>query len=47
MPTLLVCSSSEEESALLARWPTSWSTAREGVLDLLAQLADDARDLRA
>ncbi len=46
MPTLLICSSSEEENALVdladvvVRGP-------EGVLALLAQLSDDARQLRA
>ena len=46
MPTLLICLSSEEENALVdladvvVRGP-------EGVLALLAQLSDDARQLRA
>ena len=46
MPTLLVCSSSDEESALqdladvLVQGP-------DGVLELLAMLTEDARGLRA
>jgi len=46
LPTLLVCSASTEESALVAR---SDIVVRgpEGVLDLLRRLTADARDLRA
>lgn len=46
MATLLVCSSSEEESALL---PLADVVVEgpDGVLALLAQLTEDARDLRA
>jgi trehalose 6-phosphate phosphatase len=46
MPTLLVCSSSEEESRLQALADVVVQ-GPEGVLALLAQLADDARHLRA
>ncbi len=46
LPTLLVCSSSEEENALL-RLADVVVDGPVGVLDLLAQLAEDARDLRA
>ena len=46
MPTLLVCSASEEESALMARADVVVK-GPEGVLDLLRQLTSDARDLRA
>jgi trehalose 6-phosphate phosphatase len=46
LPTLLVCSASDEESALLARADVVVH-GPEGVLDLLRQLAADARDLRA
>lgn len=46
LPTLLVCSASEEESALV---PLSDVVVKgpEGVLDLLRRLTADARDLRA
>jgi trehalose 6-phosphate phosphatase len=46
LPTLLVCSASSEESALV---PLSDVVVKgpEGVLDLLRQLTADARDLRA
>ena len=46
LPTLLVCSASSEQSALV---PLSDVVVHgpEGVLELLAQLADDARALRA
>ena len=46
VPTLLVCSASDEESALV---PLSDVVVKgpEGVLDLLRQLTDDARELRA
>jgi trehalose 6-phosphate phosphatase len=46
MPTLLVCSASEEESALMSRADVVVK-GPEGVLDLLRQLTSDARDLRA
>ncbi len=46
MSTLLVCSSSEEESALLELSDVVVD-GPAGVLELLAQLASDARDLRA
>jgi trehalose 6-phosphate phosphatase len=46
MPTLLVCSSSEEESALLAKSDVVVK-GPEGVLELLSQLTEDAADLRA
>ena len=46
LPTLLVCSASDEESALV---PLSDVVVKgpEGVLDFLRQLTSDARDLRA
>jgi trehalose 6-phosphate phosphatase len=46
LPTLLVCSASDEESALV---PLSDVVVKgpEGVLDFLRQLTADARDLRA
>ncbi|MCW2764743.1 MAG: trehalose 6-phosphatase [Nocardioides sp.] len=46
MPTLLVCSASAEESALLDLADVVVK-GPEGVLDLLRQLTEDARDLRA
>jgi len=46
MPTLLVCSASEEESALMSRADVTVK-GPDGVLDLLRQLTSDARDLRA
>lgn len=46
MATLLVCSSSEEESALLP-FADVVVTGPDGVLELLAQLAGDARAVRA
>lgn len=46
MPTLLVCSSSEEENRLQALADVV-VPGPEGVLALLAQLAEDARHLRA
>ncbi len=46
MPTLLVCSASTEESRLAALADVVVK-GPEGVLDLLRQLATDARDLRA
>ncbi len=46
MPTLLICSSSEEENALQALADVVVN-GPEGVLALLAQLAGDARDTRA
>lgn len=46
MPTLLVCSASDEESALVARADVVVH-GPEGVLALLRQLAGDAADLRA
>jgi trehalose 6-phosphate phosphatase len=46
LPTLLVCSASDEESALVARADVVVH-GPEGVLELLRQLASDARDLRA
>jgi len=46
MPTLLVCSASSEESRLVALADVVVK-GPEGVLDLLRQLATDARDLRA
>lgn len=46
LPTLLVCSASEEENALVDRADVVVH-GPEGVLDLLRQLAADARDLRA
>ena len=46
MPTLLVCSSSDEESALVAHSDVVVK-GPEGVLDLLEQLTDDAAALRA
>ena len=46
MPTLLVCSSSEEESALLAKSDVVVK-GPEGVLELLSQLTEDAAGLRA
>jgi trehalose 6-phosphate phosphatase len=46
LPTLLVCSASEEESAL-AELADVVVHGPEGVLDLLRQLTEDARGLRA
>ena len=46
LPTLLVCSASSEESALVALSDVVVK-GPEGVLDLLRQLTSDARDLRA
>ena len=46
MPTLLVCSASSEESRLVALADVVVK-GPEGVLDLLRQLASDARELRA
>jgi trehalose 6-phosphate phosphatase len=46
MPTLLVCSASDEESALVTHADVVVK-GPEGVLDLLRQLTVDARDLRA
>jgi trehalose 6-phosphate phosphatase len=46
MPTLLVASASEEESALVALADVVVK-GPEGVLDLLRRLTSDARDLRA
>jgi trehalose 6-phosphate phosphatase len=46
MPTLLVCSASEEESALVERSDVV-VRGPEGVLDLLRRLTAEARDLRA
>ena len=46
MPTLLVCSASTEESRL-ARLADIVVKGPEGVLDLLRQLATDARDAKA
>lgn len=46
MPTLLICSSSEEESALVDLADVVVD-GPQGVLALLAQLAEDARHLRA
>ena len=46
MPTLLVCSASEEESALVEHADVVVK-GPEGVLDLLRQLTAEARDLRA
>jgi trehalose 6-phosphate phosphatase len=46
MPTLLVCSASAEENALLDLADVVVK-GPEGVLDLLRQLSGDARDLRA
>jgi len=46
MPTLLVCSASAEESALVDRADVVVK-GPEGVLDLLRQLTEDARALRA
>lgn len=46
LPTLLVCSASDEESALVSRADVVVH-GPEGVLELLGQLAADARDLRA
>lgn len=46
MPTLLVASASEEESALVDLADVVVK-GPEGVLDLLRRLTDDARDLRA
>jgi trehalose 6-phosphate phosphatase len=46
MPTLLVCSASEEESAL-TELADVVVHGPEGVLDLLRQLTADARELRA
>ena len=45
MPTLLVCSASEEESALVEHADVVVS-GPDGVLDLLRQLTEDARALR-
>jgi trehalose 6-phosphate phosphatase len=46
LPTLLVCSASTEESALVARSDVV-VRGPEGVLDLLRRFSADARDLRA
>ena len=46
LPTLLVCSSSEEESALLELADVVVK-GPDGVLALLSQLTDDAAALRA
>ena len=46
LPTLLVCSASEEESALVEHADVVVK-GPEGVLDLLRQLTDEARELRA
>ena len=46
LPTLLVCSASDEESALVARADVVVH-GPDGVMDLLRQLTADARDLRA
>src|SRR4051794_1349743 len=46
LPTLLVCSASDEQSALVALADVVVK-GPEGVLDLLRQLTDDARALRA
>lgn len=46
MPTLLVCSSSEEESALLP-FADVVVKGPDGVLELLAQITDDAQHIRA
>lgn len=46
MPTLLVCSASDEESALVEHADVV-VRGPEGVLDLLRQLTDEARALRA
>ncbi|MFC4787122.1 trehalose-phosphatase [Nocardioides sp. MAHUQ-72] len=46
MPTLLVCSASDEESSLVSLADVVVK-GPEGVLDLLRQLTSDARDLRA
>ena len=46
MPALLVCVASEEESTLETHADVAVK-GPEGVLDLLRQLAADARDLRA
>ena len=46
LPTVLVCSASEEESALVSRADVVVK-GPEGVLELLRQLTSDARDLRA
>ncbi|MEI5671778.1 MULTISPECIES: trehalose-phosphatase [unclassified Nocardioides] len=46
MPTLLVCSASDEQSALVEHSDVVVH-GPEGVLDLLRQLTADARDLRA
>ena len=46
MPTLLVCSASDEESALVEHADVVVK-GPEGVLDLLRQLTAEARDLRA
>jgi trehalose 6-phosphate phosphatase len=46
MPTLLVCSASDEESALVEHSDVV-VTGPEGVLDLLRRFTDEARGLRA
>ena len=46
LPTLLVCSASDEESALVDRADVV-AQGPEGVLDLLRRFASDARSLRA
>jgi trehalose 6-phosphate phosphatase len=46
MPTLLVCSASDEESRLVGLSDVIVK-GPQGVLDLLRQLTADARDLRA
>jgi trehalose 6-phosphate phosphatase len=46
MPTLLVCSASDEESALVQHSDVV-VTGPEGVLDLLRRFTDEARGLRA
>ena len=46
MPTLLVCSASDEESALVQHSDVV-VTGPEGVLDLLRRFTDEARNLRA